>query len=108
MIVASSSKKMRNLLLVQSTVSPQNELAALRDYLDENLAKNFIQHSKSPTGAPILFVKKKDDSLRMCVDYRGLNKVTITGIHCRLFQDFLTNSVKQRSTPSLIFVEHTT
>jgi len=55
----------------------QNELAALRDYLDENLAKNFIQHSKSPTGAPILFVKKKDGSLRMCVDYRGLNKVTI-------------------------------
>lgn len=55
----------------------QNELAALRDYLDENLAKNFIQHSKSPAGAPILFVKKKDGSLRMCVDYRGLNKVTI-------------------------------
>ncbi len=55
----------------------QNELAALRDYLDENLAKNFIRHSKSPAGAPILFVKKKDGSLRMCVDYRGLNKVTI-------------------------------
>ena len=55
----------------------QNELAALREYLDENLAKNFIRHSKSPAGAPILFVKKKDGSLRMCVDYRGLNKVTI-------------------------------
>jgi hypothetical protein len=55
----------------------QNELATLRDYHDENLAKNFIRHSKSPVGAPILFVKKKDGSLRMCVDYRGLNKVTI-------------------------------
>jgi hypothetical protein len=55
----------------------QNELIALRVYLDENLAKNFIQHSKSLAGAPILFVKKKDSSLRMCVDYRGLNKVTI-------------------------------
>jgi hypothetical protein len=55
----------------------QNELDALRDYLDENLTKNFIQHSKSPAGAPILFVKKKDGSLRMCVDYRGLKKVTI-------------------------------
>jgi len=46
----------------------QNELAALQDYLDENLTKNFIRHSKSPAGAPILFVKKKDGSLRMCVD----------------------------------------
>jgi hypothetical protein len=55
----------------------QNELAALQEYLDENLAKNFIRHSKSPVGAPILFVKKKDGSLRMCVDYRGLNKITI-------------------------------
>lgn len=55
----------------------QNELAALKDYVEENLAKGFIRHSKSPAGAPILFVKKKDGSLRMCVDYRGLNKVTI-------------------------------
>jgi hypothetical protein len=54
----------------------QIELAELRKYIDENLAKNFIRHSKSPAGAPILFVKKKDGSLRMCVDYRGLNKVT--------------------------------
>jgi hypothetical protein len=54
----------------------QTELAELRKYIDENLAKNFIRHSKSPAGAPILFVKKKDGSLRMCVDYRGLNKVT--------------------------------
>ena len=54
----------------------QTELAELRKYIDENLAKNFIRHSKSPAGAPILFVKKKDGSPRMCVDYRGLNKVT--------------------------------
>jgi hypothetical protein len=54
----------------------QIELAELRKYIDENLAKNFIRHSKSSAGAPILFVKKKDGSLRMCVDYRGLNKIT--------------------------------
>jgi hypothetical protein len=41
----------------------QNKLLTLRDYLDENLAKNFIRHSKSPEDAPILFVKKKDGSL---------------------------------------------
>jgi hypothetical protein len=51
------------------------ELQALRTYLDENLAKGFIQPSKSLAGAQIL--KKKDGSLRLCVDYRGLNKVTI-------------------------------
>ncbi|KAH7439596.1 hypothetical protein KP509_04G068000 [Ceratopteris richardii] len=57
-------------------LSPE-ELTELRKNIDENLAKGFIKHSKSPAGAPILFVKKKDRTLRMCVDYRGLNKVTI-------------------------------
>ena len=84
----------------------QNELAALREYLNKNLAKNFIRHSKSPAGAPILFVKKKDGSLRMCVDYRGLNKSpSRIGIHYRLFQDFLISSIKQRSTLRSTFEE---
>ena len=52
------------------------ELKTLRTYIDEHLAKGFIRPSSSPCGSPILFVKKKDGSLRLCVDYRALNKVT--------------------------------
>jgi hypothetical protein len=55
----------------------KTELEALRKWLDENLAKGFIRASSSPTGAPILFMKKGDGSLRLCVDYRGLNEGTI-------------------------------
>jgi hypothetical protein len=54
----------------------QSELQALREFIDEHLALGFIRTSTSPHGAPILFVKKKDGSLRLCVDYRGLNKIS--------------------------------
>ena len=59
------------------SLSPVELLKVLRDYIDENLATGFIRHSKSPTGAPIFSVKKKDESLRLVIDYRGLNKITI-------------------------------
>jgi hypothetical protein len=49
----------------------------LDQYIKDNLRKGFIRHSQSPAAAPILFVKKPDGSLRLCVDYRGLNKITI-------------------------------
>ncbi|TKX19702.1 hypothetical protein C1H76_8148 [Elsinoe australis] len=55
----------------------ETELATLREYIDENLRLGRIRHSVSPAGAPILFVPKKDKSLRLCVDYRGLNDVSI-------------------------------
>ena len=49
---------------------------ALREFLDENLKNQFIQPSQSSVGTPILFVKKKNGSLQLAVDYRSLNKVT--------------------------------
>jgi hypothetical protein len=53
------------------------ELAALKVQLQELLNKGFIRPSNSPWGAPVLFVKKKDDTLHLCIDYRQLNKVTV-------------------------------
>jgi hypothetical protein len=56
---------------------PPNELAELKIQLQDLLDKGFIHSSASPWGCPALFVKKKDNSLRLCVDYRPLNAVTI-------------------------------
>ena len=53
------------------------KLEILKTYIEANLASGFIRPSKSPTGAPILFVRKKDGSLHLCIDYWGLNNRTI-------------------------------
>ncbi|XXG53553.1 hypothetical protein AAC387_Pa03g1636 [Persea americana] len=53
------------------------ELGELKLQLQELLSKGFIRPSVSPWGAPVLFVKKKDGSLRMCINYRRLNHVTV-------------------------------
>nr|XP_027064418.1 uncharacterized protein LOC113690624 [Coffea arabica] len=53
------------------------ELKELKIQLLDLLEKGFVRESDSPWGAPVLFVKKKDGSLRLCIDYRGLNEVTI-------------------------------
>lgn len=61
---------------------PPMELVELRKQLDELLSVELIQPSKAPYGSPILFQKKQKGSLRVCVDYRALNKVTITYSEC--------------------------
>ena len=57
------------------------ELDEPRKQLDELLRKGLIKPSTSPYGAPVLFVKKKDGSLRLCVDYSGLNRITRKNRH---------------------------
>jgi hypothetical protein len=54
-----------------------SKLKELKEQLQELLDKGFIHPSISSWGTPVLFVKKKDRSMRMCIDYRELNKVTI-------------------------------
>jgi hypothetical protein len=61
----------------RSYIMPPNELAELKTQLQYLQEKGFIPPSSSPWGCPAIFVKKKDQTLRTCVDYRPLNEVTI-------------------------------
>ena len=70
------------------------ELRELKAQLEELLSKGFIRSSISPWGALVLFVKKKDESLRLCIDYRQLNRVTIRNQYPLLRIDELFNQLQ--------------
>ncbi|GKB66954.1 putative reverse transcriptase domain-containing protein [Tanacetum coccineum] len=71
----SEEKRLENIPTVRDF--PESEMKELSDQLHELSDKGFIRPSSSPWGAPVLFVKKKDGSFRMCIDYQELNKLTI-------------------------------
>ena len=75
----------------------QNELKAQKEWIDDMLAKGFIRPSSSPAATSMLFVKKKEGSLRPCLDYRGLNKGTVKDRHLLpLINETLTRIAKAK------------
>nr|GFA03508.1 putative reverse transcriptase domain-containing protein [Tanacetum cinerariifolium] len=72
------------------------EMKELSKQLKELSDKGFIRPSSSPLGAPVLFVKKKDGSFRMCIDYRELNKLTVKNRYHQL-------RVREEDVPKMAF-----
>ncbi|GKD00368.1 putative reverse transcriptase domain-containing protein [Tanacetum coccineum] len=79
-----------------------SELQELSTQLQELSNKGFIRPSSSPWGAPVLFVKKKDGSFRMCIDYRELNKLTVKNRYPLPRIDDLFNQLQGSSVYSKI------
>jgi len=71
------------------------ELQTLREFIDENLHMGFIQPSQSSCGTPVLFIKKKNSLLRLCVDYQGLNQLTQKDRYSILLLTDLLNASKR-------------
>ena len=82
------------------------ELDALRKFIDKNLSTGFIRPTSSSHAAPVLFVKKKDGSLRLCVDYRGLNKLTKKDCYLLLLIADLLDSPSRAKVYSKIDLRH--
>ncbi|GJZ76555.1 putative reverse transcriptase domain-containing protein [Tanacetum coccineum] len=79
-----------------------SEMQELSNQLQELSDKGFIRPSSSPWGAPVLFVKKKDGSFRMCIDYRELNKLTVKNRYPLLRIDDLFDQLQGSSVYSKI------
>ncbi|GKE15628.1 putative reverse transcriptase domain-containing protein [Tanacetum coccineum] len=79
-----------------------SEMKELSDQLQELFDKGFIRPSSSPWGAPVLFVKKKDGSFRMCIDYQELNKLTMKNRYLLLRIDNLFDQLQGSSVYSKI------
>ncbi|GJU31774.1 putative reverse transcriptase domain-containing protein [Tanacetum coccineum] len=79
-----------------------SEMQELSDQLQELADRGFIRPSASPWGAPVLFVKKKDESFRICIDYRELNKLTIKNRYPLPRIDDLFDQLQGSSTYSKI------
>ena len=72
----------------------ETELQVLKNYVEEYLRKGFIRPSTSPFGSPVLFVKKANGDLRLCVDYRALNRVTVKNRYALLLISELLDRIK--------------
>ncbi|GKB20018.1 putative reverse transcriptase domain-containing protein [Tanacetum coccineum] len=80
-----------------------SEMRELSVQLQKLLEKGFIRSSSSPWGAPVLFVKKKDGSFRMCIDYRELNKLTVKNRYPLPRIDNLFNQLQEEDIPITAF-----
>ena len=75
----------------------KTELELLREFIDENLTRGFIRSTSSPYGAPVLFSLNNNGTLQLCVDYRGLNKITKKDRYpLPLISDLLSTAGKAR------------
>nr|GEY13625.1 putative reverse transcriptase domain-containing protein [Tanacetum cinerariifolium] len=79
-----------------------SKMKELAEQLQELTDKGFIRPSSSPWGAPVLFVKKKDGSFRMCIDYRELNKLTLKNRYPLPMIDYLLDQLQGLSVYSKI------
>jgi len=73
------------------------QLRMLKAYIEANITNGFIQRSRSPVAAPMLFATKNDGELRLCVDYRALNKVTVNNwYHLPIISEMLDRVCEAR------------